>query len=244
MKKIALFSLLVFGFSLPSAMAWVGGPWSNNGFSPGAETGTYQAVATYSNGNGIMRFQVTNQASLSIANNTSMWWYRGATYVGNTSAVVDLTTRVVTGINSATTVDAQALGLIGSSGKNVERLTANWRAKITTVAPQIRFDGKGTLQLFGDLDTGTNTQVFNVTYEQGPVTDPEGNVLYTINVNTNNSTMNSSFGQDSDFPQLGSSVRIKVWGSRTSWLAPGNLQAGGQFIRTNGLLTIPGETAN
>ncbi|MEM8954783.1 MAG: hypothetical protein AAGD22_11580 [Verrucomicrobiota bacterium] len=247
MKKIALFALLVFGFSLPSAMAWVGGPWSNNGFSPGAETGTYQAVATMSNGSGIMRFEVTNQPSLSINENTSLWWYRGATYVGNTSAVVDLTSRIVTGINTASTLDQGVIedqaAVIDTAGKNVEHLTANWHAKIRTVAPQIRFDGQGTVQLFGDVDTGTRTRIFNVQYFQGEVLD-NGNFLYDIIINTDNSTMVSSFGQDPDFPQLGSSVKMKVWGSRTSWVAAGNILSGGQFVRTNGLLTIPGESAN
>jgi hypothetical protein len=247
MKKFALLTLSLFALQTSAALAWVGGPWSNNGFSPGAETGTYQAMATMNNGTGLMRFQVTNQASFTtLDTDTSVWWYRGATYIGNTTAIVDLTSRIVAGTNTATSEDTNA---INDSGTTVERLTASWKAKIRTVAPQIRFDGKGTARVFGDLDDvdidTSESQDIEYIVEDILITGPEGDLIVTIDVDnyqqTYSKTVDSTGGQDNSFPDLGKKFNIRVFGSRTSWVAPGNLNGTNPTQRTNGRIEVPGE---
>jgi len=193
------FSLLAAGtlFATVSSHAHVGGPWSNNNFDQN-NSGTYSATIFMSNGLGMARF--TNDATAQFAVvNQSIIFYRGAVYLGGAFGNVDHIYGRVTGITNGDTVN----NFVDSgSGQNVDVCNTMWDCDIKEVAPVLRFAGSGTANFFGALDqfdqeTTTTTTII------------EGDTETTVET-----TLTSSGGQDEDFPTLGHSRKITVYGAQ------------------------------
>jgi hypothetical protein len=209
MKKLFALSLGLLLIQVISASAWIGGPWSRNSYSYNQENGVYQATATYRNGQGIMKFAVNN-ASTAFDTGTSIWWFRGVTYVGNALALVDNVSDVVAGTNTASTLDFRA---IGDAGLNRRTLTASWSAKIETQHPVLQFSGTGRMAAFGDLDTGQTQTVFNF---NTPiiVTGPDGDELVEITTQTRSES--GTGGEDEDYRAPGLQQKLRIYGNQTS----------------------------
>ncbi len=236
MKKILSIASALLLIQVSTASAIVGGPWDNDNYAEGREAGIYQAVATMRNGMGIMRFgNNPNTVNLNIQNddgttelnaaNQSVWWYQGVTYAGDTWAIVDMRAKSVVGINTADSRDPTALnapintpaGQATPTNRGNRRfLTANWHATIRTQTPQVRFDGSGTVAVFGELENVSSTLIQNITTPD--VTGPGGTIIVTA---TNTRTVNGFGGESDEFPQVGKQLKIRVFGSRTSLIPPG-----------------------
>ena len=215
MKKLLCIAASILFIPAGSALALVGGPWDHDSFQHNQESGIYQGVATFVDGSGIFRFGVSNDSLTLPSLGLSVWWFRGITYQGNCQGMVDIPARIVVGINTAFSTQ---LGSIQNSGRNRERLTANWMADIYTQIPQVRFSGSGTFAVFGDLDEEDTD--FDRTFVTGPVTDENGDFLFIIDTNT--SEIDGFGGESDDFPEVGFQGRIQVFGSQVSTLDPAN----------------------
>lgn len=224
MKQVfAVFCIIILMPSM-SAHAWVGGPWSNNNAAPGGDDGTYEAVATATNGMGMYRWGVKNSGgnlefnagSLSSSN---LWYYRGISYFGQCFGTVNSVLGVVSvvgnGTNaftkSTTTVDNSTnpptvlnltIGIFGSQGGNVFYCNSAFTAKFTSKVPVKRFKGSGTISFTGDMDTETTTTTLTYT------SVPSGTTVVE--------TTTSTGGESEDFPQRGKAVKFKVIGSQVS----------------------------
>lgn len=177
-KKLSL--LLGLVAALPaSSFAWVGGPFDGGDFNALLDDrGIYQAAFRFENGSGYTQFGVNvdlgsatvggggsqNQTNASVGSNTNrtIVYYKGLTYFGNATGIVDHQSRTVNGFGNASSFstlsssssssasDGSVTSLQSSSSityNNGLDNTANvaWEAKITSTHPELRFEGKGEL---------------------------------------------------------------------------------------------------
>jgi hypothetical protein len=179
MKK-GFLSFTAFLFTLaavPQAQAWVGGPFDSGDYNILHEReGVYQATMTYKNGSGFCQFAQDNAlgaqttgtgTSLSVFSleNRSLLYYKGLTFAGIATGVVDFEARKVHGFtNGSTTVQTNATsgggsssdfvivngGFVGDPGFGYSNST--FTAKISSTAPLLRFSGKGEASFVMDQD--------------------------------------------------------------------------------------------
>lgn len=177
MKK-AFLSLSAFVFALvaaPQAQAWVGGPFDSGDYNILHEReGVYQATMTYKNGSGFCQFAQDNSlvnqdatsGSLTVFSleNRSLLYYKGITFAGTCTGVVDMearrvfaTTNGTTNLNTSTgTTSNDPVVINGSTGyPGYGYSNSNFTAKITKTAPLLRFSGKGEASFVMDQDLDT-----------------------------------------------------------------------------------------
>jgi hypothetical protein len=177
MKK-AFLSLSAFMFALvaaPQAQAWVGGPFDSGDYNILHEReGVYQATMTYKNGSGFCQFAQDNQlvnqggtaGNLTVFSleNRSLLYYKGITFAGTCTGVVDMearrvfaTTNGTTNLNTSTGGTANDPVVInGSTGyPGYGYANSTFTAKITKTAPLLRFSGKGEAAFVMDQDLDT-----------------------------------------------------------------------------------------
>lgn len=173
MTKKKLFSVLA-GLALLSgsqAFAWVGGPFDGGNHSATLDNeGIYQATFRMKNGTGFAQFgtnvdlfantdssagTTTSQLTLGSYLNRSLIYYKGITYFGSASGIVDHHSRRVDGITNGYTEAASESTSDSSSGtvtasqtiiyNGGRNLSANstWTAKIYQTYPELRFHGTG-----------------------------------------------------------------------------------------------------
>ncbi len=165
--KNRLFSiavLLVAFAATPKAQAFVGGPFDNDDYSILLDRdGVYQATFSFSNGSGMAMFSQDNSfepaSATSVAgqfalHNRSVFYYKGVTYFGTCTGIIDHGAKKIIGFTngnsdySAGAATPAGRPAIGANGLN---FTANseFKANITTTAPILRFKGKGTVTFMG-----------------------------------------------------------------------------------------------
>ena len=134
MKK--LFAILLALLVIPSfhAHAWVGGPFSNNSYTPNGDDGIYEAVAIPRangfNGVGLYRFGIFNRNPGGTAftngqagntsnvnfggfvgsNNQHVWYINGATYFGTCFGTVNSSIGTIRCVGNAADASPVALG--------------------------------------------------------------------------------------------------------------------------------------
>ncbi|RBP43760.1 hypothetical protein DES53_105159 [Roseimicrobium gellanilyticum] len=177
-KGLLSFSAFLFALvAVPQAQAWVGGPFDSGDYNILHEReGVYQATMTYKNGSGFCQFSQDNalgaqstaagSPGLSVFSleNRSLLYYKGITYAGVATGVVDFESRKVHGFtNGSTTVQTTITGGTGG-GSASDYVVVNgnepdpgfgfsnsqFTAKITRMAPLLRFQGKGEASFFID----------------------------------------------------------------------------------------------
>lgn len=237
------FSILIAALSLglaTHASAWTGGPFDNGDYSILIERGgVYQATFSFRNGSGMALFNENNSFEPASAtsvtgmfsvNNRSVFYYKGVTYFGVATGIVDVDARRVTGFTNgnsdyAATTPADPGVPSGSArptniGYNSNlSYTANstFTAKITSTRPVLRFRGSGTVSFMGvpdgevvDLaygDTITNGILEDLV--DGTITQAEAlaaiNAVISVNAEASNPSVPPTFQEQ---------ARMRVYGSR------------------------------
>lgn len=171
-RLFSIATLLVAFVATPKAQAEVGGPFDNGDFSILLERdGVYQATFSFSNGSGMAMFAQDNSFEAATAatvagqfalHNRSVFYYKGVTYYGTCTGIVDVSAKKITGFTngnsdygaSSVSVDPQAgtsgsRASIGSNGQAGFIANSQFKAKITSTAPILRFSGKGEVSFMG-----------------------------------------------------------------------------------------------
>jgi hypothetical protein len=180
MKK-GFLSFTAFLFALaavPQAQAIVGGPFDNGDYSQTLDNnGIYQAAFRFPNGSGFAQFgtnvDMTTYVDISTAGGTgvrssvysilnrSLIYYKGVTYLGTASGMVDHERKTIQGYTNGNS-DVRTTAATNTGGGGNQNQTAatqalmnngglnfpcntNWKAKITTTHPVLRFSGTGEL---------------------------------------------------------------------------------------------------
>lgn len=143
--KITLFFAALVSMPL-SGFALTGGPFDNNDYSAGLDNaGIYQTAIRFKNGSGFSQWG--NNVSLGARGsflNRSVIYCNGLTYTGSASGMVDHTANTVIGYTDGTT-DGVSTIVVNSALPNAAN--TQWKAKITTTAPQLRYSGKGEITI-------------------------------------------------------------------------------------------------
>ena len=176
MKKgfLSFSAFLIALVAVPQAQAWVGGPFDGGDFNILHEReGVYQATMTYKNGSGFCQFAQDNSlvntsatGSLTVFSleNRSLLYYKGLTFAGTCTGVVDIDARRVFATTNGTTNLATTTGstsndpivINGSSAyPGFGYANTTFTAKITKTAPLLRFSGKGEAAFVMDQDLDT-----------------------------------------------------------------------------------------
>lgn len=178
MKRIfSLLAVLTLGLST-HASAWTGGPFDNGDYSILIERGgIYQCTFSFRNGSGMALFNENNSFETATGtsvtgmfsiNNRSVFYYKGITYFGTATGIVDVDARRVTGFTNGNsdyaTTTATGTGP-GQSNTGLARPTyvgfndnignvanSTFTAKITSTRPILRFRGNGTVTFMGFPD--------------------------------------------------------------------------------------------
>lgn len=175
MKRISLLlAALTFGLGT-HAQAWTGGPFDNGDYSILIERGgVYQCTFSFSNGSGMAMFNENNSFEPASAttvtgmfsiNNRSVFYYKGVTYYGTATGIVDVDARRVTGFTngssdySAGTSAVSANPQAGTASSRINNISYNgnlgyvanstFTAKINATRPALRFRGSGTVTFMG-----------------------------------------------------------------------------------------------
>lgn len=185
-RLFSITTLLVALAATPRIQAEVGGPFDNGEFNKAlASSGLYQATFTFPNGSGMAAFTEDNAfgasasagagggggASASASSNTftpnnrSLFYYKGITYFGTATGVVDVQAKQITGFTNgssdlSSTASAGASSIftaggvtstagIGSNAGVGFTANSHYTAKITSDHPTIRFKGTGEISFMG-----------------------------------------------------------------------------------------------
>lgn len=171
-RLFSIATLLVAFVATPKAQADVGGPFDNGDFSVLLERdGVYQATFSFSNGSGMAMFAQDNSFEAATAttvagqfalHNRSVFYYKGVTYYGTCTGIIDASAKRVTGFTNgnsdygatSVSVDPQAgtsgsRAQISSNGQAGFIANSQFAAKITSTAPILRFKGKGEVTFMG-----------------------------------------------------------------------------------------------
>lgn len=184
-RLFSITTLLVAFAATPKIHAEVGGPFDNGEYSKSlTSSGIYQATFTFPNGSGMASFTEGNAfgasataggggggASASASSNTfkpdnrSLFYYKGVTYFGTATGVVDVQSKRVTGFTNgssdlSSTASAGAASTFTSGGVTSTAAiganagigftaNSNFTAKITSDHPTIRFKGTGEISFMG-----------------------------------------------------------------------------------------------
>jgi hypothetical protein len=225
MKKFLPILATCLTLSSVPASAIVGGPWDGNNFNDNNQ-GTYQASISMRNGIGMARFTDHQAAAQFALVNQSIIFYQGAVYLGGAFGNVDWVNYEVSCVtNGQTSADSSNLvedgdndlaGVLISefvdsgAGTSVKFCNTAWRCTITEHAPIMRFAGSGTANFFGERDIFDEEITTTVTTQS----DSDGDGVddtETVTIITETSS-----GGDFDLEELGSSVRLYVYGAQIS----------------------------
>ena len=185
MKKIAAsLAFLSVLFQSTSAMAWVGGPYSNNTHD-GKSGGVFQGTITMKNGSGMFRFATGSEPFIS-PNASSVVIHQGLVFYGDCFGMVDFTAKRVSGITNGSTTLGGSVTPVGvpsfpfSNGNDAFTCNTEWSGKISRTAPGVTFKAKGYAYVF-DSNYQNNTSTTTTT-EYAPVDLPNdtGTVTTTV----------------------------------------------------------------
>ncbi|MES2706493.1 MAG: hypothetical protein V4726_07815 [Verrucomicrobiota bacterium] len=248
MKKIGAILSLVGLLSQSSALAWIGGPYSNNtydGNTGGVFGGTIRGAGT----SGIFKFAQDNQPYVSTFGD-SIVYHKGMAYYGECYGQVDFNSSSISGItngaNNGTngsdpnqspfyrSVFGTGFGVQNGTDAgnattnvfgNINAASANsyWSGKIESKKFAMRFSAKGEMSFFGNASEVTITIDAVST---GDLQEPRGNADTGLNSNPTAANARSAFPgtgsvvqtvtTENNYPNITDTVKIKVYGSRTS----------------------------
>ena len=241
MKKFgAILSLLAL-ISQSTALAWIGGPYSNNTYD-GFDGGTFAGTMRGNRVTGLFKFSQDAQAYVSPFGD-SIVYHKGMTYYGEAYGFIDTVGGTASGVTNGqiageNTGDPGALfrnvsgfgfGVLnGEDGRTVStgasQTTANtgninvsgansmWNGKITAKRPTVRFKGKGEVSFFGN---GGTISTYTSVDSTGDFFDPRLSITNEA-LNDDDGTQNRVIVNDNDFPKFTDVVKIKVTGGRTA----------------------------
>lgn len=244
MKKFsATITLLALAFQSVPAMAWVGGPYSNN-TPDGKSGGVFQGSVTFKNGSGTFKFAtgaepfITPQAS-------SVMMHEGVVYYGDAFGMVDFQSESITcttnGLSSLgtvtpldqTTTDPSVVngttpvgdpGTTFGNGFDNGVCNTQFAGKIKGPSPGTTFKGKGWAYVFAaddyDVTFTTATTGPESTYLPIFEIDDNGNAAVTdyVVVPPTNATQTQNFQAEYE-PSEKRKFRTRVYGSRVSTIA-------------------------
>jgi hypothetical protein len=195
MKRISLILaslVLLFG---TKASAFVGGPFDNGDFNTLLDdSGIYQVSFRFSNGSGFAQFgnnvdaelflpqtggTATTPASTYSILNRSIIYYKGVTYLGTCTGMVDHDAKIVSGVTngnsdvstSQTTSTGGGATFSSSNSLNFNGLgfpcNTEFRCKITKTHPILRFSGKGELTIVNPSVSGVAFQALQTIITTG-----------------------------------------------------------------------------
>jgi hypothetical protein len=243
MKKFGAYLSLLGLLSQASALAWVGGPYSNNtydGFDGGIFGGTIRGSAC----SGIFKFSQGNEAYVSPFGD-SIVYHKGMAYYGECYGFVDFDSKTVSGVTNGSNSGAnqndpnsspQFRNLYGSGfgvqngtgagigstnnfgGAQTDTAVANsyWNGKITKSKQTMRFRAKGEMTFFGNA---TQVTEFNQVQATGDFDNPRADLdtgLFLTGTNGGNGTLYRVSGAQNNYPNITATIKIRIYGSRTS----------------------------
>lgn len=247
MKKFGAYLSLIGILSQSTALAWVGGPYSNNTYD-GLDGGVFGGTIRGSNTSGIFKFSQGNEAYVSPFGD-SIVYHKGLTYYGECFGQVDFDSKTVSGVTNGSSAGsnqndpnsspqyrnlfgggfgvqngtATQLGLntidVGATAQ-FPILTANsyWNGKITKSKQTMRFKASGEMSFIG---AATETTTFNRVTSTGVFEDPSFDLDTGLNLIGTSSppgtgTTSRTTGAKNNYPNIMDSVKIRIYGSRTS----------------------------
>ena len=213
MKKFAAaLTFLSVLFQSTSAMAWVGGPYSNNTFD-GKSGGVFQGTMTMKNGSGMFRF-ATGSEPFNSPNAESVVFHEGLVFYGDCFGQVDFHAKRVSGITNGNTTLGGNVTPIGApvfpfgNGNDAFICNTQWAGKMKKTYPGMTFRAKGWAYIFDSNYQNNTTTV--ITTDFAPVDLPNDGGTVTTTVTQNISSNDGA-------PKT--KVKIKVYGSRVSPVA-------------------------
>jgi hypothetical protein len=174
MKRISLILASLLLLVGPKASAHVGGPFDNGDFNSFLDSsGIYQVAFRFSNGSGFAQFGNNVDADLFLTGtggtttdlpssfstlNRSIIYYKGVSYLGTCTGMVDHERKIVQGVtNGNSDVVTTASNTSGGTTTSASNSLINnglgfpcnteFRCKITNSSPVLRFNGKGELTI-------------------------------------------------------------------------------------------------
>ena len=247
MKKFGAYLSLIGILSQSTALAWVGGPYSNNTYD-GLDGGVFGGTIRGSHTSGIFKFSQGNEAYVSPFGD-SIVYHKGLTYYGECFGNVDFDSKTVSGVTNGSSAGAnqndpnsspQYRNLFGG-GFGVQNgtatqlglntidvgataqfpiLTANsyWNGKITQSKQTMRFKASGEMSF---ISAATETSTFSRVSSSGVFENPRFDDLTGLNIIGTGTPPGSgstfrTTGAKNNFPEIINSVKIRIYGSRTS----------------------------
>jgi hypothetical protein len=218
MKKIvASVTALSFFLQAMPAMAWVGGPYSNNTHD-GKTGGVFQGMVTMKNGSGMFRFSTGSEPFIS-PNANSVMFHQGLVFYGDCFGMVDFPSKRVSGVtNGNSNINFPAntpVTPIGTpsiqfgNGNDNYICNTQWSGRFNRTAPGVTFKAKGHAYIFqSDYSNQTTTDIIT----SGIIEELPGDPA-PIRETTITQTISSSS------PAPKKKVKIRVYGSRVSTIA-------------------------
>jgi hypothetical protein len=209
-------------FQSTSAMAWVGGPYSNN-TPDGKSGGVFQGTISMKNGSGMFRFATGSEPFIS-PNANSVIFHEGLVYYGDCFGMVDFQAKRISGITNGLTdfdVNNGAGGsgnitpigtpafIFGNSATGFFVCNTEWAGKINKTAPGVTFKAKGYAYVFDGA--GQNVTTTSITTESAANVDLP-NDTGTVTTTTVQTIVSNE-------PAEKTKLKIKVYGSRVSTIA-------------------------
>ncbi len=239
--------LVLATFAFPtSALAWKGGPFSNNSYSPSGYQGTYRGVVSGKNVSGVTSFTMSND---SVSVGRSIIFAEGRVYSGGCEGLVtnESVNAVFDGFSTTQEGSEENLTNAGdnsidpgnvtispgsisaSSGYQVTAtLNGYYDAKVKENNATFRFDGKGVVVL---RVTEQLVQFFQTGFfEFG---DVEGIDADLDDDGTFDRTSSQNFVTNENDTHV-TTRRIRAWGIRTSFNATSDFGLPGNGIGTFG----------
>lgn len=216
-KLIASITALSFFLQAVPAMAWVGGPYSNN-TPDGKSGGVFQGMISMKNGSGMFRFASGAEPFIS-PNANSVVFHKGLVFYGDCFGMVDFPSKRVSGITNGLTtitydqnpgVTATGTPLLQfSNGSENYICNTQWNGKFTCTAPNPIFKAKGYAYIFErDYSNTITTDIITTGIIEELPGDPPP---------IRETTISQSITQSEPTPKQ--RVKIKVYGSRVSTIA-------------------------
>lgn len=235
MKKIgALLGIMALAMQ-STALAWIGGPYSNNTYD-GFDGGIFSGSIRGKRCTGIFKFSQNTGGSYVSPFGDSIIYFKGIAYYGEAYGWIDTVTGTASGVTNGLNNGGSNDGLAalrsifgngfgvnngipdpdgtGASGGTAFSNGANtmWNGKIKSKRPTIRFEGKGEASFFGSGTTTMEKRIFDAT---GDFFEPrQGPNLETLDPVVG--TQTQIIITTDDFPNVTDTIRIRVTGGRTS----------------------------
>ena len=141
MTRSFFITLAALFLTIQSSFALRGGPFDHNS-SGGRASGIYQAVYSFTNGNGIVRFNDDVTADIT-SRSDAVIFSRGVLYIGNAFGTADFASSKVYCTTTGNSRNGTSI--------NVGTVTSSFIAKIKDSASLVRFAGRGELHFFASV---------------------------------------------------------------------------------------------